>query len=61
MIKVRKRTVMRLLAGEADIAELAVIELGKRPEGLAPLPPPFEGHVQCQQAIDCQQDDVIVP
>jgi len=52
---------MRLLADEADIAELAVIELGKRPEGLAPLPPPFEGHVQCQQAIDCQQDDVIVP
>ena len=61
MIKVRKRMVMCLLAAEANIAELAIIKLGKRLKGLAPLPPPFEGRVQCQQAIDCQQDDVIVP
>jgi hypothetical protein len=53
--------ILRLLARETDVAELAVIELGKRPQGLPPVSPSFEYRVNCQQAIDCQQDDVIVP
>jgi len=51
---------MVMVTREADVAELALIQIGEGPHGPFVLSPFLERRMQCQQAIDCQQDDVIV-
>ncbi len=61
VFKLGQRLVMRLVAREADIPELALVKIGKGPQRLSAFPPSLERRVQNQQAVDGQQDEVIVP
>jgi hypothetical protein len=45
---------------KTDIAELALIKVGKRAQGSSTFPPSFERCMQRQQGVDSQQYDVIV-
>jgi hypothetical protein len=57
----RKRVVIRIVARETDVAKLTIVKIGKGPERLSALPPCLERDVQCQQAVDYHEDEVVAP
>src|SRR5215510_14598105 len=61
IFKLGQRLVMHLVACEADVPELTLIEIGEDSQRPSAFPPPLERRVQRQQAVDCQQDEVVVP
>src|SRR5262245_18552586 len=56
-----QRLVMHLAAREADVPELTLIQIGKRPQRISAFVPSLERRAQRQQAVDCHQDEVVVP
>jgi len=49
-----------MVARKANVAKLAVVKVGKDPQGSFSLSPCFECRMECKQTIDCPQNDVIV-
>jgi hypothetical protein len=58
--KPRRNFERGVIARQADVAELTLIEIGKRAQGSPTAPPFFERCMERQHGVHDQQSDVIV-